>query len=117
MTLAGLLWFCNAKRNQNSRDQRCPVPKPRSPSHLQMDSLTALGGRHCSGWSLQARAWTITELTNGKGKEEAEAGKPKISWITIPSDVCLFLTDIIQMCTIYDINTDLYLFCLFCSKM
>lgn len=48
------VWFYDAKRNQSSRDPELSFPK--SPSHLQMDSLVVVGGRHFSGQSLLARA-------------------------------------------------------------
>lgn len=56
MIVGSFLWFCNAKRNRNSRDQSCPSPKLRSPSHLQMGSLINSRRQTLFPWSLQARA-------------------------------------------------------------
>lgn len=36
------------------------------------------------------------------------AGESTMLWNPTPSDVCLFLKDVIHMCMIYNINTDIY---------
>lgn len=52
----------------------------------------------------------VTGLVIGQEKGEAQGWRVYNALDSTPSDVCLFLKNVIHMCIIYIINTDTYLF-------